>query len=84
MVEEIPSDLRRRGVSGVVVAEVDEEGIAAEAGIQRGDIIVSVNRKGVATRAEYERAMAEAGRRGTAILLVRRGNASIFFSLRLR
>ncbi|GLI37930.1 DegQ family serine endoprotease [Geobacter hydrogenophilus] len=84
MVDDIPSDLRRRGVSGVIVAEVDEEGIAAEAGIQRGDIIVSVNRKGVATRAEYERAMVEAGRRGTAILLVRRGNASIFFSLRLR
>jgi serine protease Do/serine protease DegQ len=83
-VTELPPDLLRRGATGVVVAEVEEGGIAAEAGIQRGDIIVSVNRKRIASPADYDRAMAEAERRGTAILLVRRGSASIFFSLRLR
>jgi len=83
-VTELPPDMLRRGGSGVVVAQVEEGGIAAEAGIQRGDIIVSVNRKPVTNPAEYDRAMAEAERRGTAILLVRRGGASIYFSLRLR
>ena len=84
MVDELPSDLRRRGATGVVVTDVEEGGIAAEAGIRRGDVIVSVNRKQVATPAEYDRAMADAERRGTAILLVRRGGTGIFFSLRLR
>uniref|UniRef100_A0A831XE48 Probable periplasmic serine endoprotease DegP-like n=1 Tax=Geobacter metallireducens TaxID=28232 RepID=A0A831XE48_GEOME len=83
-VAELPPDMLRRGAAGVVVTQVEEGGIAAEAGIQRGDIIVSVNRKQVANPAEYDRAMAEAERRGTAILLVRRGSVSIYFSLRLR
>lgn len=84
VVTDLPADLRRKGATGVLVAEVDEEGIAAEAGIQRGDIIVSVNRRGVADTDQFARAMKEAERRGTVILLVRRGNASIYFSLRLR
>lgn len=84
VLEPLPPELLRRGAAGVVAAAVEDGGVAAEAGIRQGDIIVSVNRRNVATPAEYDRAMAEAERRGTAILLVRRGGASIFFSLRLR
>ncbi|RNC72179.1 MAG: DegQ family serine endoprotease [Desulfuromonadales bacterium] len=83
-VEELTPDLRRQGLSGVEVTDVDEAGVAGEAGIRPGDIIVGVNRKRVASLAEYDRAMRDAARRGVAVLLVRRGDASIYFSLRLR
>jgi Do/DeqQ family serine protease len=69
---------------GVVVANTVRGGIAAEAGIQRGDVIVSVNRKRTANTAEYARAIQKADRDGNLIILVRRGDASIFFALRVK
>ncbi|BDV41185.1 peptidase [Geotalea uraniireducens] len=84
MVENLPRELRQRGVTGVVVTDVDEDGVAAEAGIQRGDVVMAVNRKRVANLNEYSRAMSDAAQRGMALLLVRRDDASIYFSLRLR
>ncbi|AJE04628.1 DegQ family serine endoprotease [Geobacter pickeringii] len=83
-VEDLPPDMLRRGATGVMVADVDEGSVAAEAGIRPGDLIVAVNRKRVANRAEYDRAMRDAQHRGAAVLLVRRGDASIYFSLPLR
>ncbi|WP_298436975.1 DegQ family serine endoprotease [Geobacter sp.] len=83
-VEDLPPDMLRRGATGVMVADVDEGSIAAEAGVRPGDVIVAVNRKRVANRAEYDRAMRDAQRRGAAVLLVRRGDSSIYFSLPLR
>jgi Do/DeqQ family serine protease len=68
---------------GVVVVDAVQGGLAAEAGIKRGDVIVSINRKKTATTAEYARAVKQAGRSGLTIL-VRRGDASIYFALRLK
>lgn len=70
--------------AGVVVADAVQGGIAAEAGIKRGDVIVSINRKRIATTAEYTRVIQQAGRGGTMTILVRRGDASIYFALRLK
>jgi serine protease Do/serine protease DegQ len=67
---------------GVVVVDAVSGGVAAEAGIKRGDVIVSVNRKRTATTAEYSRAIQQSGRAGTLTILVRRGDASIYFALR--
>jgi serine protease Do len=36
------------GVQGAVVADVDENSNSAEAGLQRGDVIVEINRQPVA------------------------------------
>ncbi|WP_298271175.1 DegQ family serine endoprotease [Geobacter sp.] len=83
-VEDLPPDMLRRGATGVMVADVDEGSIAAEAGLRPGDVIVAVNRKRIANRADYDRAMGDARRRGVAVLLVRRGDSSIYFSLPLR
>ena len=83
-VEELGADQRARGLSGVVVSELEQGGIAEESGIQRGDVIVSVNQKKVRNLAEYGMAMKEAARRGAVALLVRRGSASIYFALKLR
>ncbi len=72
------------GGDGVVVVDVLRDGTAADAGIRRGDVIVSVNRKRTANTAEYGRAIQQAGRAGTLTLLVRRGDASIYFALRVK
>jgi Do/DeqQ family serine protease len=69
---------------GVVVAGAANGGIAAEAGIKRGDVIISINRKRTASVAEYTRILQQANRGGNLTILVRRGDASIYFALRLK
>lgn len=83
-VAELPREMRMRGIGGVMVSGVDPEGTAAEAGIRPGDVIVSINRMKVGNLAEYSRVIAEAGRKGSALLLVKRGTASIYFVLKTR
>jgi serine protease Do len=83
-IEELPQHLRARGLSGVIVTEVEPDGAAAEAGIRQGDIIVSVNRKKVGSLSDYGSAMKEAERTGTAALLVKRGGQSIYFAVKIR
>jgi len=72
------------GGGGVAVVDALRGGVAAEAGIKRGDVIVSINRRRTATTTEYARAIQQAGRGGRLIILVRRGDASIYFALRLK
>jgi Do/DeqQ family serine protease len=69
---------------GVVVVEVGRGSAAADAGIRRGDVIVSVNRKKVSNSVEYQRSILQAGRGGSLTVLVRRGDASIYFALRVK
>jgi len=83
-VAELPREMRMRGFSGIIISEVDPEGAAAEAGLQQGDIIVSINRKRIENLAGYARAVAESNAKGSAVLLVKRGNASIYFVLNTR
>ena len=84
MVEELPRNMRISGLSGVIVTQVDPEGVAAEAGIQQGDVIVSVNQKRIAGLADYSKAMKEAERKGSVALLVKRGDSSIYFALKIK
>jgi serine protease Do len=83
-IEELPQHLRARGLSGVIVTEVEPDGAAAEAGLRPGDIIMSVNRKKVSSLRDYGTAMKEAERTGSAALLVNRGGQSIFFAVKIR
>lgn len=83
-VDDLPVDLRKRGVSGVIVREVEEGSIAGEGGMQRGDIIVSVNQRKVTDLNAFAMLMKEAGQRGSVAFLVRRGNASIYFAFRIK
>jgi serine protease Do/serine protease DegQ len=69
---------------GVVVVDVGRGSAAADAGIRRGDVIVSVNRKKVSNSVEYQRSIQQAGRGGSLTVLVRRGDASIYFALRIK
>jgi Do/DeqQ family serine protease len=84
MVEDLPPRLRARGMSGVIVTDVEDGSVAAEAGLQSNDVISAVNQKKIGNVAEYEKAIREAEKKGSVALLVRRGAASIYFSLKLR
>ncbi len=69
---------------GVVVVDLDRNGVGAEAGIRRGDIIVSINRKRIGNADEYSRLLGQVSRGGNLTILARRGDASIYFALRLK
>jgi Do/DeqQ family serine protease len=66
--------------SGVVVAEVDPAGPAAAAGIQRGDVILEVDRRPVASPDSLQAALDAAGER-PALLLVDRRGTTLFLTL---
>lgn len=70
--------------NGVVVVDVARGGAAAEAGIRSGDVIMSINRKRTSNTAEYSRVIQQAGRGGRLTILVRRGDTSIYFALRVK
>ena len=55
---------------GVVVDSVDQSSAAAEAGLQKGDVIVEVNHKSVNNMADFRAAMAGTGNQPV-LLLVR-------------
>ncbi|MCG2839989.1 Do family serine endopeptidase [Sandaracinobacter sp. RS1-74] len=64
-------------VTGVVIADVNPSSNAAEEGLQRGDIIVSVNQQPVSSPQQAADAVAAARKAGrdTVLLFVQRGNA---------
>lgn len=77
---EIDQQSSRQGISqGVLVADVEPGSPAAQAGLRRGDIITSVNRRSVSSLNEFQQAAA----RGNALLLnIQRGRASLFIVIR--
>jgi serine protease Do len=78
-VAELTADIARQlglplGTAGVVVTSVDPSSAAAEASLQRGDVIQEVNRKKVSSVAAFERAVREAGDQPVLLLVNQRGN----------
>jgi Do/DeqQ family serine protease len=66
---------------GLLVAKVDPDGAAADAGIRQGDLVVEVNRRPVRTIAEFNAAVQQSGQK-PALLLVKRRNNTIFVPLK--
>jgi Do/DeqQ family serine protease len=81
---ELASELQlQAGAQGVVVAEVDPTGPAADAGLQRGDVIVQVNRQPVRSGAGLNEAIGRGGSRPVLLLVNRRGT-TVFLTVRPR
>jgi serine protease Do len=80
-----PEMARELGVSsrekGVVITQVAPGSAAAAAGLQPGDIVKEVNRQSIKNRTDFEKALggSQGGRR--LLLLVRRGQASLYVVL---
>jgi serine protease Do len=70
-----------KGASGLVVEEVNPEGRAADAGIQTGDIIQSVNRQSVTTVEELREAVKRSSDKPVLMLIDRRGT-NVFVTVR--
>ncbi len=64
-------------VKGVVVAQVDPNGKASEAGIQRGDLIVEINRKPVESVDDYQKIIEDTKSGDTVQMLLRRGRGAL-------
>ncbi len=73
-----------RGTKGVVVMDVEGGEAAEDAGLQRGDVVVSVNGAAVEGVEAFETEIAKAKADGLARLRVRRGNSHLFLILKLK
>ncbi|HEU0006056.1 MAG TPA: DegQ family serine endoprotease [Terriglobia bacterium] len=72
-----------RTTRGVVVVEVSLGSPAAEAGLRRGDIIQEVNRRPVASVAEFERAVRQSGNESV-LVLVNRSGSTLFLVIEMQ
>ncbi len=73
-----PENAKRLGYedeSGVLIVRIKQGSKAQEAGLQRGDLIKEVNRKGINSVKEFEKAMDQTDSGDTINLLVKRRNA---------
>jgi serine protease Do len=73
-----------RGSKGVLVTAVEAGEAAEEAGLNRGDVIISVNGAAVGSVTEFEHEIDRARPDGVARLRVRRQNAYSFLVLKLK
>ncbi len=81
-VDELTNDIRQQlglnqNVKGVVVTDVAGDSPAADAGLQRGDVIEQVNRQPVNSVSDYQRLISGAGKQ-TIVLLINRGGTTTF------
>jgi serine protease Do len=83
-VQNLTPDVREQlglqpNIRGVVISELDPSSPAAQAGLQPGDLIESVNRHAVNTVADFDRLAA--GAKGEVLLRVNRGGISQFVGI---
>jgi len=67
------------GTSGVVITKVDPSSSAAEAGLQRGDVIQEVNRKPIHNASDFASAMRDT--KGQALLLVNHQGSTMYVAV---
>jgi serine protease Do len=87
-VEPLTPDIARqldldRNMQGVVISGVDPAGAAASAGLREGDVIQQVNGKPVRSAEEVRSALNATGDK-PAVLLIARGNNTVFVPLRAK
>jgi serine protease Do len=78
---EIARDLNLKRETGVVVTSVEPGSSAADAGIQTGDVIQEVNRKPVKDVQDFSQKIAQAKSQDNVLLLIQRGQNSLFASV---
>lgn len=78
---EIARELGMKRVEGIVVTNVEVNSLAGEAGIQRGDVILEVNRRPVKSLQDFSETIDKAGK--TILLLIYRNGATIYLPLKI-
>ena len=82
-----PQIARQLGVKvdkGVVVTRVAPGSAAQEAGLQPGDVISKINREPVSDVADFSRKMKKLGGKESVLLLIHRGENSLFVAVKMR
>ena len=72
---------RSKARSGVVVTDIEADSPAERAGLRTGDIIREINRKPVKDVRDFERLTRQLNPKTPVLLLLNRGNATIFLSV---
>lgn len=67
---------------GVVVSKM-KPGVAASAGVRRGDVIVRINNKAIKNKNDFEKTMQKLGAGSSVALLIQRRTGPIFLAMRL-
>jgi serine protease Do len=69
--------------NGVVITKVKPGSAASMAGLRPGFIIQGIDHKPVSTIAEFNEAMAQVGNKNRVLILVKQGNATRFYSIKM-
>jgi len=79
---QVAESLGLKRAEGVVITVIDPGSAAEDAGLRRGDVILEVDRKPVKSVADYRKAVGEVKKGKGVLLLVRRGDSTLFLALK--
>jgi serine protease Do len=79
--QELSSQLHLEAKQGVLVTSVQVSGFAEDLGVERGDVILSINRHTVASVEDYNKLQGQLKSGGDVVLLVARRNGPSFTTL---
>ena len=86
IVQEITPEVKRKldieYSSGVVITDVRGNSLASEAGLLRGDVILEINKKQIATLDNYRKAVDSVKEGQNILFLVKRGSNTIYVALK--
>ena len=80
---EIARQLNLRSTEGVIVVRVEDGSPAAEAGVQRGDVVKQLNSQAVRTMADFERLTRDMKEGDPLTVLLQRGAMSLYVAFRV-
>ena len=78
---EMARELKLDVDDGVVVASVEPDSAAAQAGIRRGDVVREINRQPVKSVADFERLAKKVGKDQSMLVRLQRGTSSLYLAL---
>ena len=82
MTPELAKTLGLNRAEGVVITSVEPQSTAAEAGLQRGDVVLEVDRKKISNAAELRKTLEQAKPGANLLFLIQRGGNSVFLALK--
>jgi len=69
---------------GLIITDLDPAGVAAEAGLRRGDIILEINQSPVYTISEFQKKVGEAKKGDMMLFLIKRREGSLYIAVEKR
>jgi serine protease Do len=79
---EVAESLRLNRATGVVITSVQPQSVAAEAGLQRGDVLLEINRKAIADTEEFRNIVSQTKPGENLLFLISRGGNNLFLALK--